>query len=142
MTELQKQVERIDLFHSVYMSIAITVAMLSYCTKRQVGAVIVRGKNIISYGFNGTVSGTPNVCEDDGGSGRDVHAEMNAVLKAGTACQGADMYVTLYPCETCARMMAQAGIKHVYYLEDHHNNADQVNMYGMHAIKLNTPGNS
>lgn len=135
MNAFQTKVQRDLQFQQVYMQMAVAVASLSYCTKRQVGAIIVQGRNIAGYGFNGSVSGTPNVCEDDGGQGKDVHAETNAVLKAGHACKGADMFVTVYPCEPCARLMAQAGIHRVFYLEDH-NNVGQVDLYGMHAIKM------
>jgi dCMP deaminase len=132
---MENKLVRTAQFRRVYMEIAKQVATLSYCSKRQVGAVLVKGPNIVGYGFNGTVSGMPNVCEDDGGEGRDVHAEMNAIIKAGWNSRGADMYITLYPCEHCARHMAQAGVRAVYYLEDH-NNEGQVERYGMAAIKM------
>lgn len=135
MIKFEYDIKRDEQFHKTYMKIALLIAELSYCTKRKVGAVIVKGRNILAYGFNGQVSGMPNVCEDDGGQGKDIHAEVNAILKAGTECEGANMYSTTYPCEPCARLMAQAGIKKVYYITEH-NNCGQVELYGMTAIKL------
>lgn len=125
-------------FVDVYMTIAVSVGSLSYCQKKQVGVVIVNNNNIVGYGFNGAVSGMPNVCEDDEGAGplaKDVHAEMNAVLKAGLMCKGATVFTTHYPCEPCARLMAQAGIKKIYYLVDY-KIAGLIEMYGMEAVKL------
>lgn len=133
---LSDLIKRENQFHVTYMKIALMIAELSYCTKRKVGAVIVKGRNIAAYGFNGAVNGLPNVGEDDGAEGKDVHAEMNALIKAGRDAEGAIMYCTCYPCEPCARHLAQAGIKQVFYLDDHHNNAGQVDLYGMHAIKI------
>lgn len=133
---LQEQLRRENQFHTAYMSIAFVVASLSYINKRKVGAVIVNGRNIVGYGFNGAVNGLPNIGEDDNADGKDVHAEMNALIKAGQLCNGADIYVTCYPCESCARHLAQAGIRRVFYSEDHHNNLGQVDMYGMHSIKV------
>jgi len=136
LTDLLK---RENQFHIAYMNIAYVVASLSYITKRKVGAVIVNGRNIAGYGFNGAVNGLPNIGEDDNAEGKDVHAEMNALIKAGQLCKGADIYVTCYPCELCARHLAQAGIKRVFYAEDHHNNVGQVDLYGMYATKIELP---
>lgn len=145
MTGLQEQIEiaryrakRERQFCDVYMQMALAVASLSYCQKKKVGVVIVNQDNVVGYGFNGSVKGMPNICEDDEGCdprAKDVHAEMNAVLKAGIKCQGADAYSTCYPCEPCARLMAQAGIRRVFYLDEYKIDG-RVEMYGMQAIKL------
>lgn len=130
------RIKRNKVFEQTYMKMAIAAAGLSYCKKRQVGAVIVKGRNVIAYGFNGTISGMPNVCEDENNKTLPnvVHAEMNAVLKAGTQCRGADIYITLFPCQSCTLLMAQAGISRIFYLEDH--KTDEHRLYGMVSIKV------
>lgn len=131
--------QRAEQFNIVYIAIAQTLAELSYCQKRKVGALLVKDNNIISYGFNGAVSGMPNICEDDPGATaltKDVHAEVNAVLKAErNLVRGASIYITTYPCAYCTILMAQAGIKTVFYLEDHKIDG-RVEAYGMELVKL------
>jgi len=124
-------------FNQAYMRMAETVATLSRSNKRKVGALIVNGRNIVAYGFNGTVTGMSNACEDVDNKTYPyvIHAEMNAILKAGTLAHGADMYITLFPCNECCKLMAQAGIKRIFYLEDHKTDHDR--LYGdMQAIKI------
>ena len=93
----------------------------SYCRRRQVGALIVRDKMIISDGYNGTPSGFENVCEDpDTGITKPyvLHAEANAISKiarSGNSSDGATLYVTAAPCLECAKLIIQAGIKRVVY---------------------------
>lgn len=135
--------KRSEQFHKAYIQIALGIAVLSYSEKRKVGAVIVNGRNIVGYGFNGTINGMDNICEDKVWEADKVnlvtrpnviHAEMNAVIKAGNKCEGADMYITLFPCNECCKLMAQAGIRTIYYFEDH--KTDENRLYGMTAIKL------
>ena len=114
-----------------FMDIAKLVATRSTCTRRQVGAIIVKNKHIISTGYNGAPSNLPH-CTDgkcmreqqDIPSGERyemcnaVHAEMNAVVQAaklGASVDGAFMVCTHYPCVMCARIIVNAGIKHIYY---------------------------
>jgi len=143
-----------------FMNVAQETANLSYCKRRQVGAVLVKDNRIISCGYNGTVSGHKNVCEDeievcpycnskDVGKCDDVnfycntcgkihpklkkvlvtspftvHAEMNAIAfaaKAGISTDGCDLYVTLSPCPDCSKLIAQSGIKRVFYKEKYKN---------------------
>lgn len=127
--------ERLKKIHSFNMMVAQVASQLSYCQKRKVGAIIADGRNIIAYGFNGAVNGQENICEDEDGKTLPgiVHAEVNAIVKAGTEAAGKDMYVTLYPCIECVKLMAQAGIKTVYYLQDHKNRTDNL---GLPIIKL------
>ena len=92
----------------------------SYCQRRQVGALIVKDKMIISDGYNGTPSGFPNVCEDDSNVTFPyvLHAEANAITKiarSGNNSDGATLYVTDSPCIECAKLIIQAGIKRVVY---------------------------
>ena len=93
---------------------------LSYCKRRQVGALIVKDKMIISDGYNGTPSGFENICEDDEGYTKwyVLHAEANAIAKVSGSTQsteGATLYITLSPCRECSKLIHQAGIKRVVY---------------------------
>ncbi len=93
---------------------------LSYCERKQVGAIIVKGRMIISDGYNGTPTGFENFCEDDKGYTKwyVLHAEANAILKVAAStqsCQGATLYITLSPCRECSKLIHQSGIKRVVY---------------------------
>lgn len=94
----------------------------SYCTRRKVGALIVKDKMIISDGYNGTPSGFENVCELEDGTtkGYVLHAEANAITKiakSGNSSLGSTLYVTTSPCLECAKLIIQSGIKRVVYSE-------------------------
>lgn len=107
---------------AVYLSIAKTWAMLSRAKRRQVGAIIVKDDRIISDGFNGTPYGYPNDCEDIFGMTKPevLHAESNAITKLSTSTQsseGATIYLTLSPCFDCAKLIIQAKIKEVIFME-------------------------
>jgi dCMP deaminase len=96
----------------------------SYCKRKQVGALIVKDRMIISDGYNGTPSGFENVCEDETGATKAyvLHAEANAitkVAKSGNSSEGSTLYVTASPCLECAKLIIQAGIKRVVYHEDY-----------------------
>ncbi len=95
-------------------------AKLSHCKRKQVGALIVKDRMIISDGFNGTPSGFDNCCEDEDGLTKweVLHAEANAILKVASStqsCKNATLYVTLSPCIHCSKLIHQAGIKRVVY---------------------------
>lgn len=105
-----------------YLKMASIWAENSYCTRRQVGALIVKDKMIISDGYNGTPSGFENICEDENGLTKPyvLHAEANAITKiarSGNNSDGATLYVTASPCIECAKLIIQAGIKRVIYGE-------------------------
>lgn len=103
-------------FHQVYLNIALEVSKLSRCNRAKVGAIIVKDGNIISFGFNGTISGMCNECEENGVTKPQViHAETNAILKAGREANGGDLYLTLSPCVECCKLIKQAGIKRVFF---------------------------
>ena len=109
-------------FDRSYLEMARVWAKNSYCTRRKVGALLVKDRMIISDGFNGTPSGFENICEDPA-TGKTkpyvLHAEANAitkVAKSGNNSQGATLYVTDAPCMECAKLIIQAGIKRVVYL--------------------------
>lgn len=94
----------------------------SYCKRRQVGALIVKDKSIISDGYNGTPSGFENLCEDENDRTKPyvLHAEANAitkVAKSGNSSDGSTLYVTASPCIECAKLIIQAGIVRVVYSE-------------------------
>ena len=111
-------------FDERYIEMASVWAKNSYCKRRQVGALIVKDRMIISDGYNGTPSGFENVCEDENGVTKPyvLHAEANAitkVAKSGNSSLGATMYVTASPCIECAKLIIQAGIRRVVYSEDY-----------------------
>lgn len=103
-----------------YIRMAKIWAENSYCKRRQVGAIVVKDKMIISDGYNGTPSGFENVCEDENGLTKPyvLHAEANAITKiarSGNNSDGATLYVTSSPCIECAKLIIQAGIIRVVY---------------------------
>ena len=108
-----------------YLRLARIWAENSYCKRRQVGALIVKDKSIISDGYTGTPSGFENICEDEQGVTKKyvLHAEANAITKVAAStnnCCGATVYVTASPCIECAKLIIQAGIKRVVYSEEYH----------------------
>ena len=118
MTIPEKQLK----YDVAYLRMAQEWAKLSYCERRQVGAIIVKDKMIISDGYNGTPTGFENICEDDAGYTKwyVLHAEANAILKVASStqsCAGATLYITMSPCKDCSKLIHQAGIKRLVYLE-------------------------
>ena len=96
----------------------------SYCKRRQVGALLVKDRMIISDGYNGTPSGFENICEDENGVTKPyvLHAEANAitkVAKSGNNSKGATLYVTASPCMACAKLTIQSGISRVVYRDEY-----------------------
>lgn len=111
-------------FDERYLEMAQVWAKNSYCKRRQVGALIVKDRMIISDGYNGTPSGFENVCEDENGITKPyvLHAEANAiskVAKSGNSSEGATLYVTASPCMECSKLIIQAGIKRVVYMDEY-----------------------
>ncbi|MTG96690.1 MULTISPECIES: deoxycytidylate deaminase [Myroides] len=113
---------KITKYDKAYLKMAKEWGQLSYCKRKKVGAIIVKDRMIISDGYNGTPSGFDNCCED----GNDatfwyvLHAEANAILKVARStqsCQDATLYITMSPCRDCSKLIHQAGIKRVVYLE-------------------------
>lgn len=105
-----------------YIRMAYIWAENSYCRRRQVGALIVKEKMIISDGYNGTPAGFENVCEDEYNTTKPyvLHAEANAITKiarSNNSSDGATLYVTASPCIECAKLIIQAGIRRVVYSE-------------------------
>ncbi|PZD78512.1 dCMP deaminase family protein [Mesonia sp. K7] len=109
-------------FDKAYLRMALEWGKLSHCHRRKVGAIIVKDRMIISDGYNGTPTGFENPCEDEEGYTKwyVLHAEANAILKVAAStqtCKDATLYITLSPCKECSKLIHQAGIKRVVYLE-------------------------
>ena len=103
-----------------YLKMAMEWAKLSHCKRKQVGALIVKEKMIISDGYNGTPTGFENTCEDDENYTKwyVLHAEANAILKVASSTQssrGATLYITMSPCKECSKLIHQSGIKRLVY---------------------------
>lgn len=112
--------KKLNKYDKAYLRIAKEWSRLSYCKRKQVGAIIVKDRMIISDGYNGTPSGFENCCEDEDNITKwyVLHAEANAILKvAGStqSCEGATLYITLSPCKECSKLIHQSGIKRVVY---------------------------
>lgn len=129
-------------FDQRYLEMAGIWARNSYCKRRQVGALIVKDKMIISDGYNGTPSGFENVCEENGVTKPYVlHAEANAiskVAKSGNSSAGATLYVTASPCIECAKLIIQSGIKRVVYKDEYRltDGVDLLTRAGIEVEKL------
>jgi len=111
-------------YDKAYLKMATEWAKLSHCKRRQVGALIVKDKMIISDGYNGTPTGFENCCEDDEGYTKwyVLHAEANAILKVASSTQstrGSTLYVTLSPCTDCSKLIFQSGIVRVVYIVEY-----------------------
>ena len=107
-------------YDKAYLRMAYEWGKLSHCKRKQVGALIVKDRMIISDGFNGTPTGFDNCCEDENGNTKweVLHAEANAILKVASSTQSAKnatLYITLSPCTQCSKLIHQAGIKRVVY---------------------------
>ena len=95
-----------------------------YCKRRQVGALIVKDRMIISDGYNGTPTGFENICEDDENYTKwyVLHAEANAIMKVSASTQsseGATLYITMSPCKECSKLIFQSGIKRLVYHKEY-----------------------
>ena len=116
--------EKQNKYDIAYLKIEREWGKLSYCKRRQVGAIIVKDNMIISDGYNGTPSGFENVCEDDNNFTKwyVLHAEANAITKVASSTQsseGATLYISLSPCKNCSKLIHQAKIKRVVYEEQY-----------------------
>lgn len=111
-----------------YLKMAQEWGKLSHCKRKQVGALIVKNRMIISDGFNGTPSGFDNCCEDENGETKweVLHAEANAILKVASStqsCKNATLYITLSPCIQCSKLIHQSGIKRVVYAKTYRDSS-------------------
>ena len=113
--------------HSIYMKMAHLAKLRSTCSKRQVGAVLVKGGRIIATGYNGSPSGMPHCIDEgcliyEGHCVNTVHAEASVISmcsKYGIATDNTEMYVTTLPCGHCAKLLINAGVKKVYYDDEY-----------------------
>lgn len=111
-------------YDTAYLNMAKEWSKLSHCTRKQVGAIIVKDQVIISDGYNGTPTGFDNCCEDENGDTKwyVLHAEANALMKLSkstNSSKGATLYITLSPCKDCSKLIHQAGIKRVVYITEY-----------------------
>ena len=127
-------------FDKAYLKMAQEWAKLSYCKRKQVGALIVKDRMIISDGYNGTPSGLENCCEDEDGKTKwyVLHAEANATLKLARSTQsalGATLYLTLSPCKECSKLILQSGISKLIYINAYSDN-EGITLLENHGIEI------
>lgn len=120
--EKQKRYDR------AYLRMATEWSQLSHCVRKQVGAIMVRDGQIIADGYNGTPSGFENACENEDGDTKwyVLHAEANAIMKVAKSTNSAHnstLYLTMSPCKDCSKLVHQAGIKRVVYLDKYKDTA-------------------
>ncbi|QDP40667.1 ComE operon protein 2 [Radiobacillus deserti] len=135
--------ERIS-WNQYFMSQSHLLALRSTCQRLMVGATVVRDKRIIAGGYNGSVSGGVHCSDEgcyviDGHCVRTIHAEVNALLqcaKFGVPTDGAEIYVTHFPCLHCCKSIIQSGIKAVYYAEDYKNHPYAIELFRDAGIKV------
>jgi dCMP deaminase len=111
-------------YDRAYLKMALEWAKLSHCTRKKVGALLVKDGMLISDGYNGTPSGFPNVCESDEGETHwyVLHAEANAITKIAKSTNNAKdstLYITMSPCKDCCKLILQAGIKRMVYMDEY-----------------------
>ena len=133
-----------ELLDKRYLRMARIWAENSYCERRKVGALMVRGQMIISDGYNGTPAGFENVCEDESGHTKAyvLHAEANAITKvarSNNSSEGSTLYITASPCVECAKLVIQAGIKRVVFNELYRltDGVDLLRRAGIECIHIN-----
>ena len=133
-------------YDKAYLRIAIEWAKLSHCKRKQVGAIIVKDNIIIADGFNGTPSGFENCCETDEGDTHwyVLHAEANAILKLARSNNrgtNSTLYITLSPCRDCSKLILQAGIKKVVYVNGYKDTTgiDFLSKAGIDVVQIEHP---
>lgn len=131
-------------YDKAYLKMALEWAKLSYCKRKQVGALIVKDRMIISDGYNGTPSGFENVCEDDEGKTKwyVLHAEANAILKTASSahnCKNGTLYITLSPCRECSKLIHQSGIRRVVFIDRYSDTSgiEFLHKAGVEVLQIN-----
>jgi dCMP deaminase len=132
-------------YDGAYMRMAIEWARLSHCTRKKVGALLVKDGMIISDGYNGTPTGFTNDCEDEQGVTHwyVLHAEANAIMKVARStnnASGATLYLTHSPCRECSKLILQSGIRRLVYLDPYKDptGLDLLSMGGVVVCRLET----
>jgi dCMP deaminase len=130
-------------YDKAYLRLAKSWASLSYCKRKQVGAIIVKDSIIISDGYNGTPAGFDNCCENEAGETHwyVLHAEANAILKVARStnnCKGATLYLTHSPCKDCSKLVLQSGISRLVYQEAYKDTSgiDFLESAGLEVLKI------
>ena len=133
-------------YDKAYLKMAREWGKLSYCERRKVGALIVKDRMIISDGYNGTPTGMENICEDEENYTKwyVLHAEANAIMKVASStqsCSGATLYVTLSPCKDCSKLIYQAGIVRVVYIDQYKDTTgiDFLKDAGVEVVQIANP---
>ena len=133
-------------YDKAYLKMAREWGNLSYCERRKVGALIVKDRMIISDGYNGTPTGMENICEDEENYTKwyVLHAEANAIMKVASStqsCSGATFYVTLSPCKDCSKLIYQAGIVRVVYIDQYKDTTgiDFLKDAGVEVVQIANP---
>ena len=133
-------------YDKAYLKMAREWGNLSYCERRKVGALIVKDRMIISDGYNGTPTGMENMCEDEENYTKwyVLHAEANAIMKVASStqsCSGATLYVTLSPCKDCSKLIYQAGIVRVVYIDQYKDTTgiDFLKDAGVEVVQIANP---
>ena len=133
-------------YDKAYLKMAREWGNLSYCERRKVGALIVKDRMIISDGYNGTPTGMKNICEDEENYTKwyVLHAEANAIMKVASStqsCLGATLYVTLSPCKDCSKLIYQAGIVRVVYIDQYKDTTgiDFLKDAGVEVVQIANP---
>lgn len=133
-------------YDKAYLRMAKEWAKLSHCSRKQVGAIIVKDNIIIADGFNGTPSGFENCCETDQGDTHwyVLHAEANAILKlarSNNSGTNSTLYITLSPCRDCSKLVLQAGIKRVVYMNGYKDTTgiDFLTKAGIDVLQIENP---
>ena len=133
-------------YDKAYLKMAREWGNLSDCESRKVGALIVKDRMIISDGYNGTPTGMGNICEDEENYTKwyVLHAEANAIMKVASStqsCSGATLYVTLSPCKDCSKLIYQAGIVRVVYIDQYKDTTgiDFLKDAGVEVVQIANP---
>jgi dCMP deaminase len=130
-------------YDKAYLRLALSWAQLSHCSRKKVGAIIVKDSIIISDGYNGTPAGFDNCCENEEGNTHwyVLHAEANAILKVARSsnnCKDATLYLTHSPCKDCSKLVLQSGITRLVYQEAYKDTSgiDFLENAGLEVVQL------
>jgi dCMP deaminase len=140
MEDQNNKIDKQEILDKRYLEMARIWSQNSYCKRKQVGALIVKDKMIISDGYNGTPSGFENNCEDEDNKTKPyvLHAEANAitkVAKSNNSSENATLYITTSPCLECSKLIIQSGIRRVVF-NDKYRNEDGLKLLERAGIEI------